>query len=201
MIDDAAMAALRVGASLAYALPRVRLRIRSGGRPVLDVHRPPFDESPLVPALPPCGFRRAVAAAYERVLGGERLALLGLPDPDGPAVEVGLAAGDRSLPGDLYRVTMGGDWLHVFATTLPIDRCVEAAGDGVQTRPDGGATDRYRSRVRVGFHRDDATDVTLVHTASPVGCLESAHRGRDALEGVYGRCAVVELEDHLIAAR
>lgn len=184
-VDDETMVALRMGATLAHALPTVRLRIRAEGRVVLDVHRPPFpDGERATPAIPPCGFRRAVAAAHQRRAAGEELSFLGLPAGCAPAIDVGLAPGDRALPGDLYRVTLGADWLHVFATTLSADRC-KAADDG--------------ALVRVGFHRDEATEITLVHVASPVGAIVLARRALDVLEGVYGRCAVAELEAHLIA--
>ena len=205
-LDRTAMIALRTGATLAYALPSVRLRIRVDGGVVLDVQRPPFPEPPLPgapPVVPPCGFRRSVAAAHVRQQAGERLSFLGLPAGDAPAVDVGLAPGDRMMAGDVLRVTLGADWLHVFATTLPVDRCKEAAGDGVRTSPgpcphDGPTVDP--SLVRVGFHRDDATDITLVHVASPARSVVSARHALDTLEGVYGRCAVAELEEVLITA-
>ena len=185
-VDDETMVALRMGATLAHALPTVRLRIRAEGRVVLDVHRPPFpDGERAVPSIPPCGFRRAVAAAHQRRAAGEELSFLGLPAGCAPAIDVGLPPGDRALPGDLYRVALGDDWLHVFATALSVERCKLAAGDGPV--------------VRVGFHRDESTEIPLVHVASPVGAIVSARRALDVLEGVYGRCAVAELEAHLIA--
>jgi len=201
VLDEGAMVALRVGATLAYALPTVRLRVRTGCHTLLDVHRPPFPEdTAAAPAVPPCAFRRSVAAAHTRRMAGEELSFLGLATGRAPAVDIGLAGGDRSLPGDLLRVTLGKDWLHVFATTLPMDRAKAAAGDGVRTGPSRyDDEDPDRPRVRVGFHRDDATDVTLVHVATAIGALAPARRALDALEGVYARCAVAELEDHLMA--
>jgi hypothetical protein len=201
-LDLDGMIALRTGATLAYALPSVRLRIRCAERVVVEVRRPPFsDRSPdHPPVVASCAFRRAVASAHERWTAGERLSFLGLPPGLTPTIEVGLAVGERCLPGDLYRVRMGVDWLHLFATTMPVDRCKGAAGNGVQVGPTE-ARDARPGRVRVGFHRDAATDVTLVHVASPAGEPRAAAKAVDALQGVLGRCLAAELVDGLPAVR
>ena len=113
----------------------------------------------------PCAFRRAVASAHERWSAGERLSFLGLPPGCPPTIEVGLAPGERCLPGDLYRVRMGVDWLQ--CSPRP------CRSSGARTRPatvSGSARPTRPVRAhRVGFHRDAATDVTLVHVASPAG--------------------------------
>ena len=95
---------------------------------------------------------------------------------------------------------MGVDWLHVFATTMSIERCKDAAGDRVQVGPAQGG-EAVPGRIRVGFHRDAATDVTLVHVASPAGEPKAAARAVDALQGVLGRCLAAELVDGLPAVR
>ena len=75
---------------------------------------------------------------------------------------------------------------------MPVERCKDAAGDGVQVGP---ADEAASGRIRVGFHRDAATDVTLVHVASPAGEKGAAARAVDALQGVLGRCLAAELVD------
>ena len=137
------MAALRIGATLAYALPTARLHIRCAGRVLVEVRRPPFPEPGLgrSPVVASCAFRRAVASAHQRWSAGERLSFLGLPSGCSPA---------------------------------------DVATDG-----DG--------RTRVGFHRDTATDVTLVHVASPSGDLDAARAAEHTLVGVLGRCLAAEL--------
>jgi len=83
-LDIDGMVALRTGATLAYALPSVQLRILCAGRLVVEVRRPPFPDA--VPGRPhvvaSCAFRRAVASAHERWSAGERLRFLGLPPRD-----------------------------------------------------------------------------------------------------------------------
>ena len=191
-LDLDGMIALRTGATLAYALPSVRLRIRCAERLVVEVRRPPFADRSThrPPVVAPCAFRRAVASAHRRWSAGERLSFLGLPPGCPPTLEVGLGPGERCLPGDLYRVRMGVDWLHLFATTMPVERCKDAAGDGVQISP---ADEAASGRIRVGFHRDAATDMTLVHVASAAGERGAAARAVDALQGVLGRCLAAEL--------
>src|SRR5687768_11046720 len=95
-LDLDGMIALRTSATLAYALPSVRLRIRCAGRVMVEVRRPPFadrstDQPPVVAS---CAFRRAVASGHERWTAGERLSFLGLPRGCTPTIEVGLAVGE-----------------------------------------------------------------------------------------------------------
>ena len=77
---------------------------------------------------------------------------------------------------------------------MPVERCKDAAGDRVRVGP---ADEAGPGRIRVGFHRDAATDVTLVHVASPAGEPRAAARAVDALQGVLGRCLAAELVDSL----
>jgi len=177
------MVALRTAATLAYALPSVRIRVGSADRFLVEVRRPPLP--PGLPLIAPCPFRRTVAAAHERWSAGERLTFLGLPADRPPTVETLVDEGDLALPADLYRVALGTDWLHLFATALPVKRCRSAAAGT------GG----------VGFHRDVATDITLVHRACAAGDLVASHQAIDDLVGVLGRCLTEELADSLPATR
>ena len=113
MLDETAMVAMRVGATLGYVLPRVRLRIRHGDDLLLEVRRPDPGEAVAAGAqvVPPCAFRCVVADAHERFSAGQQLSFLGLPAGMGPAIDVGLPPGDAALAGDVYRVALAGDWM------------------------------------------------------------------------------------------
>jgi hypothetical protein len=143
------MAAMRIAATLAHALPSVRVRIRHADRTLLEIGHPSQAQGP---ALGPCAFRRAVATAHEQAKDGRRLAFMGLPDEVAPAVDIGVLPGDEALPGGIYRVTVGDRTVHGFATTLPARRCREVLRD----LPEGEHVIR--------LHHDSATEVTFVHT-------------------------------------
>lgn len=93
----ATMATLRLAATVAHALPGVRLRLRDGRRTILEVSGAPCS-SPT--AMSPCAFRMAVARAHQVAHTRARLAsptllsgaatevtLLHAVTPEGLAVE------------------------------------------------------------------------------------------------------------------
>ena len=83
-------------------------------------------------------------------------------------------------------MALGTDWLHLFATSMAVKRC-RAAASGTRA---------------VGFHRDVATDITLVHRACAAGDLVAAAiQAIDDLIGVLGRCLTEQLADSLPATR
>jgi len=147
------LTAMRIAATLVHAVPTVRVRIRHGGAIVLEVGHPAATEGP---ALGPCAFRRAVADAHELAKNGRQLAFMGLPVGVAPAVDIGVAPGDKALPGGIYRVTVGDQTIHGFATTLPARRCRETFA-GLPEGPHA-----------IRLHHDAATEVTFVHTVLPV---------------------------------
>ena len=51
--------------------------------------------------------------------------------------------------------------------------------------------------VRVGFHHDELTAVTLVHVTGPAGDIDAAARDLDVLEATLARCVTTELLDDL----
>lgn len=179
-MTPAGMAAMRRAATLVHALPGVRVRLRVGDRLLLEVTRPPLPEGP---AIGPCVFRAAVARAHEQHKAGVRLGFVGLPEGCDPEVDVGVPAGGGALPGGIYRVPIGGAWVHAFATTLPVRVCRD-----VVVRHVGEDTD-----VDVRLHRDAATEVTLVHLVSARG---QAQR-QEQLEGLVAAVAVDELLDEV----
>lgn len=147
------MAAMRIAATLAHALPTLRVRLRHRGETLLHVLAHPAGTTG--PAISACAFRRAVAAAHEQSRHGGRVAFMGLPAGEEPAVDIGVRTGDAALPGGVYRVTLGGATIHGFATTLPVRRCRSV----LERLPDTGHT--------VRLHHDAATEVTFVHTVTP----------------------------------
>jgi hypothetical protein len=185
MISETGLRALRVAATTAFALPTIRLRIRHGERAILDVRRP--DPSGGLPgrSMPPCAFRNAVARAHRLVRDGHQLQFLDLPDGDEPAIDIGLRTGDALLPGGIYRVTFQERWVHAFATTLEPARCQRLAGDDLATT------------ALLGFHWDEATEVTLVHLETRAACPEAATVVHEVLEPFLARCATEELLSQL----
>jgi hypothetical protein len=166
------LTALRIAATLAHALPTVRVRIRDGERTLLEIGHP---ATVCGPALGPCAFRRAVAGAHEQVKQGQRLAFMGLPADVAPAVDIGVQAGDRALPGGIYRVTVGDQTVHGFATTLPPRRCREV----LAALPDAA--------YAVRLHHDVATEVTFVHTVEPVATAPAdGHHLEPLVEALIG---------------
>jgi hypothetical protein len=179
------MLAFRRAATLAHALPALRVRVRAGVSTVLDVGRPPPEDGP---AIGPCAFRMAVARAHEQIKGGARLTFLGLPEDAALSVSIGVRAGDAALPGGIYRVAVDDHYLHAFATTLTPRRCrtvLDQRGDHVAGSP-------------VRLHHDVATEVTVVHSLGPAGPLDP-HR-RDQLEDLLAGFAVDEVVDELARA-
>jgi hypothetical protein len=151
-VTPLALVPLRLVATAAHVLPGLRLRLRHGDRIVLDVARSPLADGRWIT---PCAFRGAVAEAHRQLELGVRLRFLELAEGSSPTIEVGVAPGDRVLPGGIYRVGVADVVVHAFATTLEPRTCrtvVAAQGGDV---PD------------VRLHHDAATDVTLVHMVRP----------------------------------
>jgi hypothetical protein len=65
----------RSAATLAHALPNVRLRIHEGDRVLLEVAHPPLAPGPW-PVTTACAFHAAVAEAYLGIEAGRRLVYL-----------------------------------------------------------------------------------------------------------------------------
>jgi len=146
------MVAMRIAATLAHVLPTLRLRIRHDGETLLEVVAHPAGVTG--PAIDACAFRRAVACAHEHAKHGRRLAFLGVPADEEPGIDIGVRAGDQALPGGVYRVAVGGQTVHGFATTLPPRHCRQV----LEGLPDTGHV--------VRLHHDAATEVTFVHTVT-----------------------------------
>lgn len=169
------IAALRIAATLVHALPGISVRLRDGQRTLLKV-ADPADASGR--AMGPCAFRMAVARAHEQIKSGARLAFMDLPEGVEPAVDIGVRSGDRALPGGIYRVRVGDQTIHGFATTLPPRRCRRLLHGAV-------------SSEALRLHHDAATEITLVHTAGDWGLAATEHY--HLLEDALATCVTEEL--------
>lgn len=178
-MSPAGIAAMRIAATLAHALPSLRLRIRHGDTTLVEVAHPAVATGPAIGA---CAFRRAVAGAHEQAKAGVRLSFMGLAADEEPAIDIGVRAGDATLPGGIVRVEVGGTTVHGFATTLPARHCREV----LEGLPDTGYV--------VRLHHDVATEVTFVHTVTPIADapLDGAHLAA-ALEALLAVEVVHEL--------
>jgi hypothetical protein len=200
MIDDEAFGALRRAATLCHAVPAMRVRVRHEGSTLLEISREHGHDEPTGDGtlhLPPCAFRVAVGRAHQLREDGRTMSFLGLDHGDVPSVEIGLPCGGEAWPGGIYQVLEGRRFLYLFATTLPLERCRELLTEGqvdalVEAHPSASHA------TRVGFHADDATGVTLVHTDVPLGAEEQEHTAtRDLLERLLATCATEELLSEL----
>lgn len=151
-MTGAGMAAMRMAATLAHVLPALRVRVRHQGQTLLEVVAHPSGAAG--PAMGACAFRRAVACAHEHSKQGRGVAFMGVPVGEEPAIDIGVRPGDATLPGGVYRVTVGDQTIHGFATTLPPRHCRQA----LERLADGGHV--------VRLHHDAATEVTFVHTVT-----------------------------------
>ena len=180
-MTPAGMASLRIAATVAHALPGIRVRLRREGATVLEV-TDPCDAAG--PALGPCAFRVAVARAYGQMKSGARLGFMGLPDGTEPAVDIAVRAGDRVLPGGIYRVAIGDQTVVGFATTLSPGSCHELLAERAGTHV-------FR------LHHDSLTEVTFVHSVmdTDLGSTGWHVRLEDALAAVLAD----EIEHELAA--
>lgn len=191
-IGDQGLAALRVAATLAHAVPRLRVRVRHGSDVLVEVRSAAtqaegHDEAaPLV--LTPCAFRGAVVQAWHEHQAGRRLSFLGMPAGAVPAIDVGTPPGGTARPGGLYRVPLEDRWLWAFATTLDASAAFAAGRAIVHERP------AEVDVVALGLRPDAGTGVTIMYAetvADPASTVEAALV--DLLESLLARFATIEL--------
>jgi len=149
-MTGALLVPMRLTATIAHALPGVRLRLRHDDRTLLEVLR---TDQPADGVVTPCAFRSAVARAHRLLEAGERLRFLGLGEGEAPAIDVAVGPGGAIHPGGLYAVPSHDHHLHAFATTLGTAACRRVVGD------------------EVSLHHDAATDVTIVHRAAATAAV------------------------------
>jgi hypothetical protein len=178
VIDDRTMTDLRMAATLVHALPGITLRV-AGQRARFRVGHT-VEGSP--EALTPCGFRMAVTHAHQLRREGRGGGFFGLCPGEVPELELTGDDGHAVRPGGICVVEDPDGFRIAAATVLAPAAChAELAG------PAEGPEDA----VALGLHRDEATEVTLVHArAEDEEDLELAVR---AVESALARCAAAEL--------
>lgn len=182
------MEALRLAATLAHTVPAIRVRLRHEGRVVVDVAQPgtPIPAG-TARAVTPCGFRTAVAGAWERHRSGEPVSLLGLPAD--PSVELGVPPCGRSFPAGIHRVAMPGRQLYVVGASLPNEVC--RAETTAYTDPLVAPAGMWG----LGLREDTATEVTVIYAELDAHHLGNEPAVLDVLEGLVARLAVRRLLD------
>lgn len=193
MITADGMRALRLSATLAHAVPALRVRLRHGGRAHVEVaaghgspSAPTAAEGPGVLRLSPCQYRTAVAKGWAMQGRGRPIRLLDLPGD--PAVDLGVPPGGATLASGIHRVPFGGRHLFVSATTLGVDAVQAAVGED----PDDDL-EALADLWEVGLRADPATDVTVVWAELDAGDRGLQHALLETLERVVVRLAVAEL--------
>jgi hypothetical protein len=185
VIDTRTMTDLRMGSTLVHALPGIVLHVDSRLSTLRVGHGLTGDGH----TFSACGFRVAVARAYQLFQAGRPVELTGLEAHERPCLT--LSAGDdhRILPGGLCLVSDGDTCRVVAATVLPQERCRE------ELLVDGATPG---DSVPLALHWDDATEVTLIHTHPDDEGLDLAIR---AVEAAFARCAAAELLDEVSPSR
>jgi hypothetical protein len=179
-LSDQALDRLRMSAAMAVAFPQMAVTIRSGDATHLEVRWTPAPEA-THRVLPPCAFHRAVASAVQMRQAGERIAMRGVPASHEPAIDWGVAADARLLPGGVLRVDDGEVWLHA-GPVLADEHLVAAAladAPGLDAR------------------RNAALGVTIVHGTTATGDRTGSHAVVDAVLDVVARAGVADLEQRL----
>ena len=172
MITERCLEALRMGATLAHALP-LQLRLHHEGQAVAAVGRPPFVEADGARLLTPCAFRSAVGEAWRLHQAQQPVALCGLPDQAEPSISVGVPPGGVVRRGGIYQLPWPEGLLSVFAATA----CA-------------GLTRDVAEAAGAGVHEDRVTGAVLVQTVSTPPEADDA---AELLEGVLAAVAAEEL--------
>lgn len=180
MLSDSTFSTLRMAATLAMTVPSLRVQVSSADRVLVEVSWLDTEPPDGVVHVRPCAFRQGVACARARREEGHAVAFCGLPPDTDPRIDVIVAVGDRSLPGDIYRVRVQGGWRHIFPSLLDADRCIEAIGPDALVHG-------------FGFQEDTATGVTLVHARTAEGDEHRIPQVSEAMLDARGRLMAEEM--------
>lgn len=175
---------LRVAATLAHALPGIRLRLRVGDETVATVTR--HARGPGV-QISPCEFRMAVGHANAAIGCGAPPCFLGLRPGADLAIDVGLPAHSGILPGGIYHLTGDGQEMHAIATSLSLRRCLQL----LPHSPPTGS--------QLHLHHDVVTEVTTLHTVGPTD--QGSQERRRQLEEALAALVADEVIDGLADRR
>lgn len=196
MITAGGMRALRVSATLAHAVPALRVRLRDGEDLHVEVGSfadadlgstgQPGREAPRL-RLSPCQFRMAVAKGWSMQEDGRPIRMLDLPGD--PAVDVGVPPGGATLAAGIQRVPFGGRHLFVAATTLSVNAVADCVGEDDPDDDLGAMAELWGVALRA----DPVTGVTVIWAELDAGDRGLQHALLDTLERVVARVAVAEL--------
>jgi hypothetical protein len=170
---------LRRTATLAHAVPGIRVRLRHDGTALLEVLRPAHPVvAPSGRWLTPCAFRVAVGRAVRAASEGRTLAVLGLDAGVDPAVDIGATSG-ALLPGGIACLPTDAGTELAFATTVGAETVAAMA---------------RAEDLDVLCHSDPVTEATLVvhATRASTGTAEF-DAALDLTQALLARCAVHEL--------
>jgi hypothetical protein len=186
MIDDRTMVDLRLAATLVHALPGITLRV-AGARARFRVGHGVEDNPD---ALTPCGFRVAVTHAHHLRREGRPVGLVGLCPAEVPELTLEADDGHTVRPGGVCVLEDDEGYQVAAATVLGRQACRDELAGPVESPEDS---------VPLGLHRDDATEVTLIHArAEDDEDLDLAIR---AVEVALARCTAAELLHELVVSR
>lgn len=178
MIDDRTMVDLRLAATLVHVLPGITLRVEGARARFRIGHGIEGNPEPLTP----CGFRVAVTHAHQLRRQHRGVGLVGLCPAEVPALTLEADDGHAVRPGGICVVEDPDGFRVAAATVLSREACHEELAGPVEGPEDS---------VPIGLHRDEATEVTLIHAhAEDEEDLDLAIR---AVETALARCASAEL--------
>jgi hypothetical protein len=195
-VTPTGLAALRRSATLAHSLPQVALRLRGGGRTLLDVCRP-HGAPPEGRWIPPCAFRAAIGEAHARSGSGARFGCLGLPCGVDPAVDVGVAGTTVLHPGGIVGCDVAEQRVVAFATLLVEARARALVDARLGAIPPCGPRCLPGGVRRVGIRHDPVTEVSLVYVVGVAGV--PVELDVDLATELASACAVEELLDAMRA--
>jgi hypothetical protein len=184
VIDDRTMADFRMAATLVHALPGIVLQV-DGSR---TSYRVGHSLEPGVGVVPPCGFRVAVVQAHRHCEDGRPVAVSGFCPAERPGLTLSADEGHEIRPGGVCVVADEDGWRVVAATVLSREVCRDELAVAA-----GGPEDD----VALGLHRDDDTEVTIVHTHADDGDTRALALAVRAVEAALARCTALELIESL----
>ena len=156
MISEAALAEIRVAATLVHTLPGLVMVLSDGPRDLAEVgwSAAPVHTGPTTQPVHPCDFHQHVAQAWARHRDGGESQFLNLAGD--PAVDLRPDAGADAWPSGIVRTPVNGRSIYAFGTTLAPDACAELGDDVLGAPgPDG-------EELLVSLQGDTDTEVTIV---------------------------------------
>lgn len=182
---------MRMGATLAHALPGLSLSLLDRGTEILRVSGAAVLAEHSALGRPgqvvrPCYFRIAVAGAYRRMVCSGLVPFMHLPAGADPQVLVVSDLGREALGGPIYRVRVGAAAVDAFTTTLHPNACHEAM-------------EGWSARQAIRVCGDPLTEVTVVHTI--VDPRPWSPPRPSPLVDILARCTAEELIGDLYPSR